>query len=102
MYIRGQVGRAMQRMHDRKNIGKVILSPMKEPEPAPPPQERRKSKKEHKAKPKAEVSCDFILCLELSWRKTGTVHYKSRLDHLNTVKVNDSTFFRKWNKSLNQ
>ena len=25
----------MQHMHDRKNVGKIILSPMKEPEPEP-------------------------------------------------------------------
>ena len=38
-----QVGKAMQRIHERKNVGKIILSPMKEPEPepvaAPPPAE---------------------------------------------------------------
>ena len=27
----------MQRMHQRKNVGKIILSPMKEPEPEPTP-----------------------------------------------------------------
>ena len=25
----------MQRIHERKNVGKIILSPMKEPEPEP-------------------------------------------------------------------
>ncbi|KAL9976052.1 hypothetical protein ACROYT_G013287 [Oculina patagonica] len=32
-----EVGKAMQRMHDRKNVGKILLSPMKEPEPEPVP-----------------------------------------------------------------
>ena len=32
-----QVGKAMQRIHDRKNVGKIVLSPMKEPEPEPEP-----------------------------------------------------------------
>ena len=32
-----QVGKAMQKMHERKNVGKIILSPMKEPEPEPTP-----------------------------------------------------------------
>ncbi|KAJ7356038.1 Synaptic vesicle membrane protein VAT-1 [Desmophyllum pertusum] len=32
-----EVGKAMQRMHERKNVGKIILSPMKEPEPEPEP-----------------------------------------------------------------
>ena len=27
----------MQRIHERKNVGKIILSPMKEPEPEPEP-----------------------------------------------------------------
>jgi len=27
----------MQRIHDRKNVGKIVLSPMKEPEPEPEP-----------------------------------------------------------------
>jgi len=29
-----QIGDAMQRMHDRKNIGKIILDPSLEPKPA--------------------------------------------------------------------
>ena len=32
-----QVGKAMQKMHERKNIGKLILSPMKEPTQDPVP-----------------------------------------------------------------
>ena len=32
-----QVGKAMQRMHERKNVGKILLSPMKQPEPEPEP-----------------------------------------------------------------
>lgn len=27
----------MQRIHERKNVGKIILSPLKEPEPEPEP-----------------------------------------------------------------
>ena len=27
----------MQKIHQRKNVGKIILSPMKEPEPEPEP-----------------------------------------------------------------
>lgn len=27
----------MQRIHERKNVGKIILSPRKEPEPEPEP-----------------------------------------------------------------
>lgn len=34
---RAQIAKAMKRMHQRKNIGKIILSPMKEPEPEPEP-----------------------------------------------------------------
>ena len=36
-FLLSQVGKAMQRMHERKNVGKIILSPMKEPEPEPEP-----------------------------------------------------------------
>ncbi|PFX31367.1 Synaptic vesicle membrane protein VAT-1-like [Stylophora pistillata] len=32
------VGKAMQRMHQRKNVGKIIISPMKEPTLEPTPQ----------------------------------------------------------------
>lgn len=32
-----EVGKAMQRMHQRKNVGKIIISPMKEPTPEPTP-----------------------------------------------------------------
>lgn len=33
-----EVGKAMQRMHQRKNVGKIIISPMKEPTLEPTPQ----------------------------------------------------------------
>jgi len=37
VYAFEEVGKAMQKIHQRKNVGKVILSPMKEPEPEPEP-----------------------------------------------------------------
>lgn len=37
-----QVGKAMKKMHERKNVGKIILSPMKEPEPEPEPEPKPK------------------------------------------------------------
>lgn len=40
-----QVGKAMKKMHDRKNVGKIILSPMKEPEPEPEPKPKAVSSK---------------------------------------------------------
>ncbi|KAK3733994.1 hypothetical protein QZH41_009860 [Actinostola sp. cb2023] len=36
------VARAQQKMHDRINIGKILLSPLKEPEPEPEPIKKRK------------------------------------------------------------
>ena len=30
-----QIAKAMKKIHDRKNIGKIILSPMKEPQTEP-------------------------------------------------------------------
>ncbi|XP_032220198.1 synaptic vesicle membrane protein VAT-1 homolog isoform X2 [Nematostella vectensis] len=45
-----EAGKAMQKMHDRKNIGKMVLSPMKEPEPEPEPVEPPKDKHKKKGK----------------------------------------------------
>jgi hypothetical protein len=39
------VAEAMQKMHDRKNLGKIILDPAQEPKPRPPEEETVKGKK---------------------------------------------------------
>ncbi|RWS13172.1 synaptic vesicle membrane protein VAT-1-like isoform X2, partial [Dinothrombium tinctorium] len=36
---------AMQKLHDRKNIGKIVLDPEQEPKPRPPEEETEKGKK---------------------------------------------------------
>jgi len=36
---------AMQKMHDRKNVGKIILDPAQEPKPRPPEEVNEKEKK---------------------------------------------------------
>jgi len=41
---------AMQKMHDRKNIGKLLLDPAQEPKPKPPTPVKAKVKKEKKEK----------------------------------------------------
>lgn len=50
------VAEAMQKMHDRKNIGKLVLDPAMEPKPKPatPAKTKGKSKKEEKAADKAK------------------------------------------------
>ena len=40
----------MQKMHDRKNIGKIVLDPAAEPKPKPPTPAKIKAKKEKKEK----------------------------------------------------
>ena len=40
----------MQKMHDRKNIGKIVLDPAAEPKPKPPTPAKIKVKKEKKEK----------------------------------------------------
>lgn len=54
--MRFQVGEAMQKMHDRKNIGKIVLDPSLEPKPKPatPVKEKGKSKNADKEKEKKE------------------------------------------------
>lgn len=46
----------MQKMHDRKNIGKIVLDPSLEPKPKPatPVKEKGKSKNADKEKEKKE------------------------------------------------
>jgi len=44
------VTEAMQKMHDRKNIGKIILDPAAEPKPKPATPAKTKAKKEKKEK----------------------------------------------------
>lgn len=63
-----QVGKAMKKMHDRKNVGKIILSPMKEPEPEPEPKPKAASSKTAAAEaevPKGGVQ--YIHFLQNSW-----------------------------------
>lgn len=43
-----QVGEAMQKMHDRKNIGKLVLDPSLEPKPKPATPAKGKAGKEKK------------------------------------------------------
>ena len=43
-----QVAEAMQKMHDRKNVGKVILDPSLEPKPKPATPAKGKSKEDKK------------------------------------------------------
>ena len=45
----------MKRMHERKNVGKIILSPMKEPEPEPEPKPKVASSKTAGSKTAAEA-----------------------------------------------
>lgn len=49
-----QVGEAMQKMHDRKNIGKIVLDPSLEPKPKPATPVKGKSKNVDKEKEKKE------------------------------------------------
>lgn len=49
-----QVGEAMQKMHDRKNIGKIVLDPSLEPKPKPATPVKGKSKNADKEKEKKE------------------------------------------------
>lgn len=51
VYALEDVAEAMQKMHDRKNIGKLVLDPAMEPKPKPatPAKTKGKSKKEEKA-----------------------------------------------------
>lgn len=54
-----QVGEAMQKMHDRKNIGKLVLDPSLEPKPKPATPAKGKSGKEKKpAKESSEEKKD--------------------------------------------
>lgn len=48
------VGEAMQKMHDRKNIGKIVLDPSMEPKPKPATPVKGKSKNADKEKEKKE------------------------------------------------
>ncbi|XP_029191095.2 synaptic vesicle membrane protein VAT-1 homolog [Acropora millepora] len=50
-----EVGKAMKKMHERKNVGKIILSPMKEPEPEPEPKPKAASSKTAGSKTAAEA-----------------------------------------------
>ncbi|XP_031558780.1 synaptic vesicle membrane protein VAT-1 homolog, partial [Actinia tenebrosa] len=43
-----EVAKAQQKMHERKNIGKILLSPLKEPEPEPEPEPKKKKRSESK------------------------------------------------------
>lgn len=54
-----QVGEAMQKMHDRKNIGKLVLDPSLEPKPKPATPAKGKAGKEKKpAKESSEEKKD--------------------------------------------
>lgn len=48
MFINLKVGEAMQKMHDRKNIGKLVLDPSLEPKPKPATPAKGKAGKEKK------------------------------------------------------
>ena len=50
-----QVGKAMRKMHERKNVGKIILSPMKEPEPEPTPAPKPEAEAAAPAEPPKET-----------------------------------------------
>lgn len=58
------IAEAMQKMHDRKNVGKLLLDPSKEPKPKPAEPEkvakvgRKESKKEKRNKDKKEEKKD--------------------------------------------
>ena len=47
----------MKKMHERKNVGKIILSPLKEPEPEPEPIPKAKGA----AEPAKEAVCNHLL-----------------------------------------
>lgn len=54
-----KVGEAMQKMHDRKNIGKLVLDPSLEPKPKPATPAKGKAGKEKKpAKESSEEKKD--------------------------------------------
>lgn len=48
------IAEAMQKMHDRKNLGKIILDPAQEPKPRPPEEENVKGKKKNAGKEKGD------------------------------------------------
>lgn len=59
MLVNSKVGEAMQKMHDRKNIGKLVLDPSLEPKPKPATPAKGKSGKEKKpAKESSEEKKD--------------------------------------------
>ena len=46
----------MRKIHDRKNVGKIILSPMKEPEPEPTPAPKPEAEAAAPAEPPKEAA----------------------------------------------
>lgn len=54
------VPEAMQRMHDRKNVGKIVLDPSQEPKPKPatPAKSKTKDKKNQNQEEKKAASVD--------------------------------------------
>lgn len=44
---------AMQKMHDRKNVGKIVLDPAQQPKPRPPEEDTQKSVRRKSAKEKS-------------------------------------------------
>ena len=46
----------MRKMHERKNVGKIVLSPMKEPEPEPEPTPPAAAAAPAAAAPEAEAA----------------------------------------------
>ena len=61
----------MKKMHERKNVGKIILSPLKEPEPEPEPIPKVKGA----AEPAKEAVCKHLLydiSVNLMWTNIYT------------------------------
>ena len=56
-----QVGKAMRKMHERKNVGKIILSPMKEPEPEPTPAPKPEAAAAAPAEPPKETAVGELI-----------------------------------------
>ncbi|XP_068725582.1 synaptic vesicle membrane protein VAT-1 homolog [Montipora capricornis] len=58
VYAFEEVGKAMKKMHERKNVGKIILSPLKEPEPEPEPIPKAKGAAEPAKEAGAETKAE--------------------------------------------
>ena len=51
----------MRKMHERKNVGKIILSPMKEPEPEPTPAPKPEAAVAAPAEPPKETAVGELI-----------------------------------------